>query len=214
MLPLAERGYPLRRYCQFIRIADDDLGVSSVHCPRCLEKKGEATYPPPLRHGSEGAGTTVTVIDVAIETRGMMWTITRLNRNAKFVVGGVPTQARTRFLPPYRPPFVTTAQRTAWISGSLALDAQRHRSVPHQRTQGLLLCFELLRMQHTPKQIDASLRAIQHPFLADTARFLGLCMRIIARTTSSTPLNTHLFQLLTPWLAVEPAIARIPTVIE
>lgn len=103
---LQNLNIPLHKLLQSVRIADDDLTCSSVLCPTCTGAVGSKIYPPPLIHGCEEAGCHARVIDIAIETWGPVFRITRLNRNAQFPLGCA-EQARTRYLPPLRAPLVT-----------------------------------------------------------------------------------------------------------
>ena len=56
---LRDLGVPLRRVAMMMRIADDDIAISSVLCKNCVAKMGSAVYPPPLKHSSEQEGTIV-----------------------------------------------------------------------------------------------------------------------------------------------------------
>jgi len=164
-----------------IRIADDDVAISSFLCVSCTEQLGSKVYPPPLVHSSEEGGSCVKVIDVCEEMCGAQYTITRLNRNAEFVMTGVIPQARTRFLPPLNPPLVTRSMITGWIAGWMALDLRRDPNHAHTRAQGLLLVLELLRLGHQEKMIESALRAIQHVHLRRTARYLAESVKLVRR---------------------------------
>ena len=66
---------PISRVVLPIRIADDDLYASAVHCPNCLGKLGAHVYPAPLKHGCEEAGVVVRVIDLVVEAVGLNVTV-------------------------------------------------------------------------------------------------------------------------------------------
>ena len=193
------------------RIADDDVAVSSVLCRHCVARMGSAVYPPPLKHSSEEDGTLITAVDVALELNGVCYKITRLNRNDAFCVTGTMRQARTRFLPPLRPPLVTLSPRVGWLAGSLALDHQRNPSPSHCKLQGMLAVLELVRLGHSFSQLEVALRAIQRVKLKATARFLALLPRQLRRIPiSSRTLYSHFFQYMQPLITSHGAIAGVP----
>ncbi len=70
MSRLRRLGVPLKHFCAMIRIAADDIAISSVHCGKCLAKKGARVYPAPLVHASNECGAKVHVIDVLVEIVG------------------------------------------------------------------------------------------------------------------------------------------------
>ena len=73
-------GVPLHQLISIVRIADDDIAMSSILCVACTAKLGAQVYPAPLVHSSEEGGTCVKVIDVCVEMCGARYTITGLNR--------------------------------------------------------------------------------------------------------------------------------------
>ena len=211
MEKLRSAGVPLHRVAMMVRIADDDIAISSVLCKSCVAKIGSAVYPPPLKHASEQEGTVVCAVDIALELNGPLYKITRLNRNAEFCVTGVVRQARTRFLPALKPPLVCRNTRVGWLAGSLALGFQREPSVSHCRCQGLLACAELIHLKHTPKEIESALRSIQHPHLRSTALYLASVMKcLVLLNPPLSRLPATLYQFLLPWITLRGGVGIIP----
>lgn len=151
------------------------------------------------------------MIDVAVEMRGPLYRVTRLSRNAEAAMCGVLDQARVRYLPPLKAPLVTRRTRTAWPAGALALDHQRGPSAAHCRAMGLLLCLELLRLRHKPRDPGAALRAIQHPQLRNVARYLADVLRWVERRATPEHEWMRTFMvLLLPWIVAHPCRAMMP----
>ena len=197
------------------RIADDDVAVSSVLCGRCVGKMGSAVYPPPLKHSSEEEGVRVKAVDILLEVIGPIFKITRLNRNANFCLTGLVWQARTRFLPPLRPPLVCRSVRTGWLAGALALTNQRENSVAHVRSQGLLTCLELMRLGHTARDQEVALRCIQHSRIRSTAQYLALVMRELKRESFTREGLTRAFwKHMLPWIGMRLRVGMIPGAVE
>ena len=111
--------------------------ASSVLCPACTGKGLGSVYTAPLIHSSEEEGDRVKAIDVSVELIGAHVRICRLDKNIQYVVAEVPAQIRARYLPPIHVPVVTTALRTCWLAGSLALDWQRELNPAHCMVMGL-----------------------------------------------------------------------------
>ena len=198
---LRSSGIPLHRLAMMCRIADDDIALSSVLCPACVEKMGAQVYPEPLRHSSDPAGTEIQVVDVVIELTGPIFKITRLNKNSNFCTTGVIPQARTRFLPPLGPSLVCRNTRVGWLAGALALDRQRNPLQAHCRGQGLMTCLELLYLGHSAAHLETALRSIQHSDLKSISRYLALVMRWLRRR--NIPRDDYfrvVFQFMLPWI--------------
>ncbi len=91
------------------------------------------------------------------------------------------------------------------------MDFQREPNLAHCRAQGLLMCFELLRLGHGAKLVEVALRSVQHPDLRNTARYLAWVMRWLA--TERVPdraLGGVLQECLRPWIAAFPCVGIIP----
>lgn len=203
-------GRPMRCFTFAVRIADDDFVASSVHCPACTGKKLEKVYTHPLKHESQEEGTSVQVTDISVELVGVFFRIVRPNKNARFILG-MPEQLRTRYLPSLRPPLVSSALRTCWLAGSLALDWRRQPALPHRMSQGLLACFELLRLGHDPKEVSIALRRVSHPQLRGVARALAKVMKLVLlERPSQARLPRLCLELVTPWAKGFPCLAMIP----
>ena len=185
MQRLCETGHWLTDYVRTVRIADDDVTISTLHCCECTGKKPSRVYIPPLRHNCESSGTRVGVIDVAIEVRGFSWSIVRLNKNADLALGGLAYQPRVRYLPPLPPPLVSRKNLSRWMSGALALDYSRNPAQPHCCAMGLLMCAEFLQLGYTFAQVARALRAVKTPKTSATARFLAEITRVFARESES-----------------------------
>lgn len=207
---------PISRVVSAVRIADDDIAMSAVHCATCLARLGGKPYPPPLKHGNEGAGSSVTVVDLAVDTEGLVMKVVRLNRNVKYIMGVVHNQTRVRYLPPLQAPIVTRRLRSSWIAGTLALDEARSGLYSHRVVQGLLTMLELLRLKHTPAQLIKALHCIRHPKHVELCRFLAQCLSVVKRFPDLGYYSTvALF-----WALMQPCIMSfqshitIPTAVE
>ena len=155
-----------------IRIADDDVALSSVLCGECLSRKPGVVYPPPLRHAAEEWGTRFPIIDVGIEINGATFSIVRQSKNSTFSCGGVPDQLRVRYLPPLGAPLVTRKLMVSWITGSLALDWSRNPHPAHVTCLGLQLITELRLLGHSFAHLLRALRSVRHYRLRQIALFL------------------------------------------
>ena len=211
---LKNLGIPLHRLATMVRIADDDAAISSVLCSECVSKLGSSVYPAPLQHSSEEAGTTISVVDIALEFSGPLYRITRLNKNDGHCLTGVVRQARTRYLPPLRPPLVTLSSRVSWLAGALALDHQREPSPGHCRAQGLLGLLELVRLGHSFTDLECALRSFRHPRLCETTKYLALVMRWMRRRAPREREWARLFlTFMHPWMLCHGGRAIVPGVI-
>lgn len=200
---------PLHKMVGQVRIADDDVFFSSLHCECCVAKLGEQVYPPPLRHSGEGAGTTISVIDIVLELRAFSFYISQHNKNGRYLAGGEANPKRTRYPPPIRAPLVTRQVRSGWISGALALTEQRNGDTAHCLFHGLLLMAELLHSGHTPEQLSKACRAIYHHRTAETARYLAQVLKVLTKIPPTERYRT-ICQIQSTLTAARPCLAMIP----
>lgn len=200
---------PISRIFPTIRIADDDISLSAVHCPTCLGSLGSKVYHAPLKHSCEECGVCVGVIDIVADVSGLVLQIARANRNMEFIVRATPFQTRIRHLPSLPAPITTRKLRTSWLAGSLALDAARNPSFPHRIVMGAFACAELMRLQHSPAQLSQALRCIRHPSHQPLAQLLAKMCQILGKAVSPPRYEQfirYIFAFILPWAAA----ARMP----